>query len=335
MIDIYIPSGRFVEGGLSEAKVGLEGWFTLRAIRRSGRVTRERTFKVGACRELPPFHNLITNLGLDRFGSVASNSLYLRCHVGTGTATPSVTDTQLQTFLASVSPTTSPSESVANSGPPDYYSRRTFTWTSAIGALGNNNLTEIGISGQNTNGLLFSRELIRDSGGNPAAFPISADEQLQVTYELRLYPNLTDVPATVMVGSNSHDTITRPIAVNDTSKWRPVSIFNSAVNAEREGGFGLHFASSSDLVPYTNAINSVSGSLGLGEASDGATAPYTNGTFYRDISNTWNISTGNGNIRLVTFKFFCAAFQVRYDPVITKLNTQVLTLHQRISWARR
>ena len=42
MIDIYIPSGRFLEGEIAEAKVGLEGWFTLRAIRRSGRVTRER-----------------------------------------------------------------------------------------------------------------------------------------------------------------------------------------------------------------------------------------------------------------------------------------------------
>ena len=325
MIDIYIPSGRFLEGEISEAKVGLEGWYTLRARRRSGRVTRERMFKVEACRELPPFHNLITDLGLNRFGSASADSLYNRCHVGTGTATPSVTDTQLQTFLAAVG--TTPATAIANSGPPDYYSYRTFTWTSSIGALGNNNLTEIGISGQTTNGLLFSRELIRDSDGNPAAFPITDDEQLEVTYELRLYPNLNDVPATVMVGSNSHDTITRPIAVTDTSFWGPS---NSSTNAARST---VGSAYSGDLVPYTNALNSVSGPLG--GASSGATAPYTDGNFYRDISNTWNISTGNGNIRVVTFRFNCAAFQVRFDPVITKLNTQVLTLHQRISWARR
>lgn len=328
MIDIYIPSGRFLEGEVPEAKVGLEGWYTLRAIRRSGRVTRERTFKVEACRELPPFRNLITDLGLNRFGSTATASLYSSCHVGTGTATPSVTDTQLQTFLANVT-TSSPATSIANSGPPDYYSYRRFTWTSAIGALGNNNLTEIGISGQNTNGLLFSRELIRDSSGNPAAFPISTDEQLEVTYELRLYPNLNDVPATVMVGSNSHDTITRPIAVTDTSNWGPFVLSIATVNAARRGSV----AYSGDLVPYTNSYNSPSGSLGA--ASSGVTAKYTDGNFYRDVSNTWNISTGNGNIRLVTCAFNCAAFQVRFDPVITKTNTQVLTLHQRISWARR
>lgn len=332
MIDIYIPSGRFLEGEISEAKVGLEGWYTLRAIRRSGRVTRERTFKVEACRELPPFRNLITDLGLNRFGSTGGNSLYTRCHVGTGTATPSVTDTQLQNFLAAVS-TSSPTTAIANSGAPDYYAYRTFTWTSAIGALGNNNLTEIGISGQNGNGLLFSRELIRDSGGNPTAFPISSDEQLEVTYELRLYPNLTDVPATVMVGSNSHDTITRPIAVTDTSAWGPVETNTTIANAGRADILGLNRAYSGDLVPYTSSYTSPSGNLG--SASSGATAPYTDGSFYRDISNTWNVSTGNGNIRLVTFAFGCAAFQVRFDPVITKLNTQVLTLHQRISWARR
>lgn len=330
MIDIYIPSGRFLEGEISEAKVGLEGWYTLRARRRSGRVTREHRFKAEECRELPPFHNLITDLGLNRFGTTAGNSLYYRCHVGTGTATPSVTDTQLHNFLAAVS-TSNPSTAAGNSGAPDYYSYRTFRWTSAIGALGNNNLTEIGISGQNGNGLLFSRELIRDSGGNPTAFPISDDEQLEVTYELRLYPNLTDVPATVMVGPNSHDTITRPINVTNTSVWGPGATSSSAVNAARSSASGLNRAFSGDLVPYTDAF--LSGNLG--DASSGATAAYTNGTFYRDISNTWNISTGNGNIRTVTFGFGCAAFQVRYDPVITKLNTQVLTLNQRISWARR
>lgn len=329
MIDIYIPSGRFLEGEIPEAKVGLEGWYTLRAIRRSGRVTRERTFKVEACRALPPFRNLITDLGLDRFGSMDSGLVYRYCHVGTGTATPSVTDTQLQTFLAAVG--TTPSTASANSGPPDYYSYRTFTWTSAIGALGNNNLTEIGISGQSTNGLLFSRELIRDSNGNPAAFPISSDEQLEVTYELRLYPNLNDVPATVMVGSNSHDTITRPIGVASTV-WGPVEPLVSSgsfVNASLVNAV----AYSGDLVPYTNSDTSPSGPLGV--ASSGSTAPYTDGNFYRDVSSTWNISTGNGNIRLVTVRFRCATFQVRFDPVITKLNTQVLTLHQRISWARR
>src|SRR5690606_22445443 len=99
-----------------------------------------------------------------------------------------------------------------------------------------------------------------------------------------------------------------------TTSWGPRSPLSPFVNAARGGGA----AYSGDLVPYTNSYGSPSGSLG--SASSGATAPYTDGNFYRDVSNTWNISTGNGNIRLVTCSFGCAAFQVRFDPVITKLN---------------
>src|SRR5690606_24121908 len=121
------------------------------------------------------------------------------------------------------------------------------------GELGNNNLTEIGISGQNKNGLLFSRELIRDSSGNPAAFPITEDEQLEVTYELRLYPNLNDVPATVMVGSNSHDTITRPLGVTNTSNWGPVEPVTTLVI---DASSNISVAYSGDQVPYTNATTS-------------------------------------------------------------------------------
>src|SRR5690606_7455572 len=146
-------------------------------------------------------------------------------------------------------------------------------------------------------------------------------------YELRLYPNLNDVPATVMVGSNSHDTITRPMAVTNTTNWGVLAPSSSFVNADRVGGA----AYSGDLIAYDSGAPSGP----LGNASSGATAPYTDGNFYLDISDTWNISTGNGNIRVVTFRFRCATFQVRFDPVITKTNTQVLTLHQRISWARR
>src|SRR5690606_10621883 len=122
------------------------------------------------------------------------------------------------------------------------------------------------------NGLLFSRELIRDSNGNPAAFPISSDEQLQVTYELRLYPNLADVPATVTVGASSYDTITRPIAV--AGGWGAVTGLN--VNAARDGTTpGVQRAYTGDLIPYT----STNPSGNLGDASSGATASYTNGSY--------------------------------------------------------
>ena len=131
MTMIYIPSGKYLEGEHPEMDVGIEGWFTLRALNRYGRVVRERTFKERR-REVGPFHNLLLNNGLNRFATQLPESAYRYCHVGLGTATPAVTDSQLSNFLANVS-LSLPVEAVSNSGSPNYYSARTFQWTSAIG----------------------------------------------------------------------------------------------------------------------------------------------------------------------------------------------------------
>lgn len=329
MTMIHVPSNRFIEGELSPAVVGIEGWFTLRAIRRSGRVTRERKFKV---RSGASFHNLITTLGLNRFGSQTSNNLYCYCHVGTGTTPPADSDTQLVNFLANVT-TSYPTPSSTNSGSPDYYSAMILRWTSAIGALGNNNLTEVGISGQTTNGLLFSRELIRDSEGGPTTFPIGSDEQLEVTYELRMYPKLTDTEATVTIGASSYDTVTKPLDVSNTSYWGPAQPGSFNNNTSVISGSTGTRVFTGEPVAITAGINSISGALG--ETTSVSADSYTNDSFYRDGIATWDITTGNGNIRTAQFRFGCALFQTRYDPVIPKLNTQVLTLRQRIAWARR
>ena len=42
------------------------------------------------------FTNLITNWGLDRYTTTQHSTMTRYCHVGTGNATPQVTDTQLQ-----------------------------------------------------------------------------------------------------------------------------------------------------------------------------------------------------------------------------------------------
>lgn len=314
-----ITPGRFIDGEAPEARCGLEGWFTLRAKDRWGRVRRERTF---------PTHNLITDLGLDRFGSENANSVYNRCHVGLGVTPPQVTDNQLANFLANVQ-TGSPSQTLGTAPAPDYYSWRRIEFTSAIGALGNNNLTEVGISGQNTNGLLFSRDLIKDSGGNPSAFPISDDEQLTVIYELRIYPPLSDSSETVSVGANTHDTLSRARNVTG-GVWGLVASTQSVNNFSRAGS-GHQGAYSGDLV----AIDANQPSGSLGSASSGSVSDYNNGDHYRDVTNVWNIGTGNGDIRTVVFTVSCCSFQCQYDPPITKTSDQTLTLHQRISWGRR
>lgn len=327
---IIIPSKRFIEGELPELHVGLEGWFTVQAVK-NGAVVRSRSFK----KEVGPFHNLITDLGLDRIGSQPSTAVYRYCIVGTGTTAPAVTDTQLANFHGVVT-TSSANWSVSvGTGPaPDYYSWMRNTWTSAIGALGTVNLTEVGVGGANGNSLLFSRELIRDGGGSPVSFPLTSDEQLRVIYELRMYPPLGDTPATVLVGATSHDTITRALNINTTSlSWHFVDMDSgdasqinfSASNVSQQAWSG-------DLAAVT-ATNP--GGTNLGTSTSVATAGYTNGNHYRDFSGTWGTTVGNGNIRTLMMRNNSTKWQVQYDPVIVKNNTQQLILNQRVSWARR
>lgn len=321
---IIITPGKFVEGEMPDTSVGMEGWFTLRAIRRSGRVTRERKFRV-----LDPFHNLITNYGMDSLGNRGSNQLFLRCHVGTGTTAPLITDVALANFHAAVS-SSNPSSTFGNSGTAPYYGWRAHVWTSAIGALGNVILTEVGISHTTTTGNLLSRELIRDGGGSPTSFPLNDDEQLEVTYEFRTYVPMTDAEATVMVGSTSHDTITRALSATNATLWSIGATSSGSTNFDISGNFD-NTAYSGDLVDMESG--SISGSLGNQTGS--TTAAYTPGNHYLDASSTWGTGSGNGAIRTVKHARSCCRFQIQYDPPINKTNTQTLILNQRVSWARR
>lgn len=333
MTMIYIPSGKYLEGEHPEMDVGIEGWFTLRALNRYGRVVRERTFKERR-REVGPFHNLLLNNGLNRFATQLPESAYRYCHVGLGTATPAVTDSQLSNFLANVS-LSLPVEAVSNSGSPNYYSARTFQWTSAIGALGTNNLTEVGISGTSTNGNLFSRELIRDGGGSPTSFPIASTEQLQVTYELRIYPKLTDTLATVNISGVNYDTTTRGLAISSTSDWGPQTCAPAGGTnynvASKVGGSIAAFSGA--MVANTTGSTGISGSLG------GATSilegSYSGDTHHKSTQATWSTTAGNGNIATIRWPFYCACFQIGYSPAIPKTSAKTLLLNQRISWARR
>lgn len=320
MTMIFVPSNRFLEAELPAANVGLEGWITLRARRKSGLISREHSFKVPH-RQRGPFHNLITDLGLDRFAQVNGNLLASHFHVGTGTTPPTVTDTQLTNFSASIG---SPTWQTGNQTSAPYFAWRRYIWVSGIGELGNIIITEVGVSGQAVNGLLWSHELVRDSGGNPSTFPLQDDEQLEAIYELRLYAPENDVLATVSISGNNYDTVTRALNVTASAAW---GVSSAGVNNTAQNAGTMY---SGDLVAVTAA--NPSGQIG-GAPSSMVDAAYGAGNYYRDGSATWGTGTA-GSVRTVRRGFVCAAFQVRFDPVIPKTVNNSLTLHQRISWAR-
>ena len=320
MIDIYIPSGRFRDGELPEAAVGVEGWITLRAKSRFGTIRRERQFKLGH----PSFHNLILNSGLDFLAMTGPQWSHFR--VGVGTTPPDPTDTQLGNDVGSLS--SLGSGQGGRVGSPDYYCWRRSTYQNAIGALGNVILTECGVYGSGSGGRLFSRELIRDSSGDPTSFPISDDEQLQAIYEVRMYAPTADANFTANIGPDPYDATVRALDVNGSAWNLPSQTTNTTPFAS--GNINQQSLYAGGMVSMETPAP---GSL-IADATEGGTSEYVPGSYERTISATWPSGT-SGNVNTVRRRFSSCMFQVGLEPSFPKTSEISLTLHQKVSWGRR
>ena len=297
------------------------GFFSGRAIRADGSVRAE----FGLMDSNP---NLLTNLGLNSFatGNYAPNPGYI--HLGTGTTPPNVNDTALVNYGTNIG--TSPhypnqARSIQSASP--YFCTFSTIWKSAIGGA-TGVWTELGVSNQAATGNLSSRALFLDSGGNPASFPVLADEQLEVTYQLRFYMPESDAVASIMMGAGSHDTTTRSAYVtqlNKTVGWWPS--WMPFVSERPDGN-----------VAYTGAIGAITSFPGgsyLGEANSYTADAYGHNNFYRDFNYTFNAGTATGAIRSLLTQTPLSCFQTEYDPVLNKVAAELIVFKQRVSWARR
>lgn len=305
----------------SEVRIGVAGFFSGKAIKPGVGVMREFG-------QVEPSPNLLTNLGMDAIGGGAS---FNRMHLGTGTATPDFTDTALTNFGVSIS---GPSSQTGVSGEAPYYGWIRLTWTSAVGGA-TGSWTEIGVSDQNTTGNLRSHALILDGGGSPVAFPVLADEQFQGTYEFRVYAPTADSLESIQLSGTPYDTITRALDVNKTSgggRWTP------AVSGSG-GLFGVPSSSADGSNVWSGGLVAVTsanpGGTNLGLRTTTGASGYTNGNYYIDSFSRWGSGAGVGNIMTVRHVLSTGAFQIQYDPTITKLATEELIHNQRVHWARR
>lgn len=264
------------------------------------------------------FPNLITNAGLDGFGTVNLGSSYLQqfCKVGTGTTTPAVTDTSLQNQIASTSTTLSQSTSINSSSP--YNTNNTIVKRFATGVAAGN-LTEVGMGNSSTGGILWSRALILDNLGNPTTITILSTEILDVTYQLQLFPPLTDIPYTVSISAVSYTGVIR--AGNVTFDWRLENVSSSLSNG----------------ICYTGTIGAItalpSGAL-ANTGTSTSTNAYVSGSYNRSGTITFPTTAAIGTIASVVAYFNFCEFQVSLSPSIVKTNAQQLTLNFNITWSR-
>jgi hypothetical protein len=304
-----IKSNKFLDCEELNFKPKIEGIFTMKAIK-NGRVIREKKFK-----------NLITNQGLDRLAQ--NSSVFNCCHVGTGTTVPNVTQTALSNFLAASPFSVNTTRTYGTS--PDYVIKNTIIYQFAQGTVVGN-LTEIGIAWAATGPVLFSRALIVDGANNPTTFTVLADEQLEVTYQIWLYPPVNDVATTQNINGSPVNIVIRPAYVlNDGFKLMQYN-------------FGVVNASIVSARAYTGGkIPIIQTSAPAGNLTDGtsSSATYVAGSYERNCSSSWNVNQGNAAIKTVIFAYQMATFQVEYQTPITKTNTQTLVLPSKLTWGRR
>jgi hypothetical protein len=298
-----------------ECKAGMAGYYRLVA-------TNAKTGKQRVLADW--FPNLITDAGLNYLGSRTDDNLDY-CQVGSGSTAPTNADTGLAAFVAETN-TTQAQSNGAQASPP-YYGWRRVTKRFGEGVAAGN-LTEVGMCADPlANGIsLFSRALILDGGGNPTTVTVLANEFLDVTYELRLYPPLTDVVSTVNDGSTAYTVTTRAAMVTN-SDWGMV-------------GYGIYptFGGFMDGgAAYDGAIGAITSSpSGVNDRHISLSVDgYSNNSLERTGSYYFGLNDANFNIQSFRWEIYGGGwYQCQFDPVIPKDNTKDLTIGVKVSWGR-
>jgi len=274
------------------------------------------------------FPNLILDAGLNRWGTGA---IITACQVGTGSATPTESDTQLQSRVAGTSTIQASNLGAQGSAPYYGYQQRTFRFGAGAAA---GNLAEVGVGWATSGAALWSRALILDGEGDPTTITVLGDEFLDVTYELRTYPPTVDGEFNITISGVEYTCVMRAASVTNGNMW--ASEIAAAVGS-----------SPRHSTAYNGAIGAITSSPSGTSSSTpltGVAAAYSNNSLQRDITIAFDLNTGNlaGGISAIGFSGgmgvaneVLGRYQCSFSPAIPKDNTKTLSLEYRVEWARK
>jgi len=313
---------------------------------------RIKNHKTGKIRQIGPFKNLITNMGLNSFGGNPRNYNLNNCFVGTSTTPPAVTDTDLGAKIGALSSNSTATLGV-NEGAPNYSSLLTMQYNFAVGAVVGN-ISEVGVGNGTLSGTnltiqyLFSRSLIVDANGNPITITIFADESLTVLYYLRAYPNLTDgVQIVTDQTTGIEHTLTSRIyncaTFRNTNAGILAAIGGSAndtllTHTQTNTGTPVALAPITAAAPFTGSTNVTGGTRTTSQQ------PYVADSFTRTSTVALNLAAGNATngIHGLVVQASTSApgaiimgTQILVQPPIMKTAQNTLAIDLSISWSRR
>jgi hypothetical protein len=311
---------RDVIGALRLPSMRFKGKFIVRVWNESHTVIK---------RELQ-FDNLIVNSGMDNFATNSFDASTIYVAVGTGSSTPAVTDTALNSEIARTNFTNSISDT-HTSGPSFSYweiaKTRLFTAGQATG-----NLTELGMFQNSSGAPMFTRQLFKDGGGSPTTVTVTPADQLEIIYLFKVFPPSADVTGNVTIQSVSYPFTVRAIFIDDP-RWGggdngwPFRFFG-------QNGGQACFESNALLTQTGTSLPAVT------NADSTAYASYTSGSFHQQETCTYNpgtanFSTGIGSIVYGPVGAVFTMFQLAFTTTkVPKISTQTFTLTDQISWAR-
>ena len=272
------------------------------------------------------FPNLITDYGLEAWASQSNMLAY--CRVGSGTASPTVTDTNLGTQVAAIG---SYGWTTGSQPTAPYYVWVTYTYIFPIGTAAGN-LSEIGVGHSATGSTLWSRARIKDGSGNDTTITILSDEQLTVNYQLRMYVPTTDATGSLTIGGVSRSFVLR--AANCTGAWTNTSGSSQWFNTP----FGQPRADMAFC--YSGGLGAITAQpTGTSAGNTGAaptTGSYSSGSRYIDVTTSWGTDYGNvaGGVSAMLLQTMQGNYQVSFSPVLEKDNTKTMSITIRQSWGR-
>lgn len=338
MSHIWVPKFKILEGEFVPPSKKLRGFYT---------VTRRKVNTLEEVQTVGPFENLITNYGLNLIGT--TSPYYVA--VGTGTASPSVSDTQLQSELA-YAPVSLNQLFVQADWPTTQYCSYSATARFAAGTA-TGNLSEVCVGDLQYDTInmkyfiaTYSRARIVDGSGNPTTITVLPDEVLDVTYELRhyLYPwedSSDDVDTTLTLSGISYDIKMRPLNVN-SSNWA----CNWSAPLQAPGSFFYTGTDSSTPVSLSGVTDSAMSNIGGGNVLYSTPAAYVDSSYTRKGTFTAGLSELNFTYGISGLDmYFCnpgagssvhlaARWQATVTPAIPKDATKVLSFGVSYSWAR-
>lgn len=198
-------------------KIGMKGVFNLTVSDKNGNIKHQNESKNLIVDAWLNYYCSLTNqaslvaLSTDQFNS--ANSLFTRFKVGSGSNTPALSNTDLQNTVATIN--SSASDIIVSNysydTPSDSFiftlsKRMDFPLGGVIANISEVGVFSTGAAGSNigANALLFSRALVVDGLGNPTTIPVTAEDQLAVTYTLTMIIPRT-ISGSFLLGATTHN----------------------------------------------------------------------------------------------------------------------------------